>query len=312
MAVLPRAVFAQASTKVYRIGILRGRTPDNVRVWDGFLADLKKYGYNEGGNLVIAVREFDSATTEPDLRAAELVGLGVDVIVTGATPAPEAAKRASSSIPIVMTSHPDPVASGLVASLARPGGNLTGLTTLNAELRGKQLELLRELVPRLGRVAVLMNREIPAHELELNAIRAAGEPSHIAVLAVQARSVSEFEAAFTSATRERVDGMVALSGALFFANRHALAEQAARSRIPTVYGAREFAEAGGLISYGPSLPESYRKAAWYVDRVLKGARPQDLAIQGPQQFEAVVNMKAARALGLVVPPAVLVRAERID
>ena len=302
---------AQAAARVYRIGILRGETPDNVRVWDGFFADLRKFGYIEGANLVVERREYKDVTRDPALLAAELAALRVDVIVAGATPAAEAAKRATSTIPIVMTAHPDPVGSGLAASLARPGGNVTGLSVQTKDLRGKQLQLLKELVPDVRRVAVFQNLEIPAHGLESREIEAAGPSLGIAVVAVQARSVQEFAAALAAALRERAGAMIVLGGAVYFANRHELVSQVARSRIPAIYGFGEFADAGGLIAYGPSLPESYRRAAWYVDRILRGARPQDLAIEQASQFELVVNLGTARALGIVVPRPVLERADRV-
>ncbi|MCC6194209.1 MAG: ABC transporter substrate-binding protein [Burkholderiales bacterium] len=308
---LPGGVFAQTTGKVPRIGILRGRTPANVRVWDGFFADLRQFGYVDGATVVVEIREFDNATTDPANRAAELVRLGVDVIVTGAPPAPEAARRATSTIPIVMTNHPDPVGSGLVSSLARPGGNVTGLSQLIKDLRGKQLELVKEVAPGVNRLAVLMNREVPVHLRELTEIQAAGQALNVRTLVVEARSVSDFEGAFASAARERAGAMIVLGGAVYFANRQALAQEAARHGLPTMYNAREYVEAGGLISYGPKLAENYRRAAWYVDRVLKGSPPQNLPVEQPSQFELVVNMNAAKALGLVMPPAILARAERI-
>ncbi len=311
LVALPRAGLAQSPRKTYRIGILRGVTPDNVRVWDGFFADLRQFGYVEGVNLAIELREYENVTTDAARLAAELAGLRVDVIVTGASPAPDIARRATSTIPIVMTTHPDPVEAGLASSLARPGGNVTGLSNRQKDLRGKQLELLKEVVPALRRVAVLMDRDIPSHQRDFKEVQAAGESLKVEVFAAQAGSASDFAGAFASIARERAGGAIPLGGAIFFAFRRELVEQAARSRMPSIYPAREFAEAGGLISYGPSLQETYRRAAWYVDRVLKGTSPRDLAIEQPSQFELVVNMPAARALGFALPSSVLARAERI-
>ncbi len=312
LVAFPRAVLAQSTPKVYRIGILRGVTPDSVRVWDGFFTDLRRFGYLQGTNLDLEIREYGNATRDPDALASELVRLPVDVIVTGASPAAEAAKRATSTIPIVMTAHPDPVGSGLVSSLARPGGNVTGLSVVTRELRGKQLQILKEVVPGVAKVAVLHNPDIPVQVRELKEVEVAGRSLGVRIIAVQARSVAEFADAFAAAARERAEAMIAFGGAVFFANRQQLVGYAGRGRLPVIYSFREFADAGGLMAYGPSLSESYRRAAWYVDRVLKGAHPQELAVEQPSQFEFVVNTTTAKTLGLVVPPAVLARAELVS
>ena len=302
--------FAQAPARVYRIGILRGQTPDNVRVWDGFFADLKKFGYVEGGNTVLIVREYKDVTRDPDVLAAELVRSKVDVVVAGASPAAEAAKRATSTIPIVMTAHPDPVGSGLATSLGRPGGNVTGLSLQSKDSRGKQLQLLQELVPGLRRVAVLRNRDIPSHERETREIQAAGRALGVDVISVEAASASEFASAVAGAVRERVGAMIVLGSAVFFANRQALVDAVSRSGLPAMYPFAEFADAGGLIAFGPSLSESYRRAAEYVDRILRGARPQDLPIEQASKFDLVINTRTAQALGLTLPRPLLESASR--
>jgi putative ABC transport system substrate-binding protein len=268
-------------------------------------------GYVEGQNILIEGRYYGDRTERLPALAAELVRLNVDVIVAGAPPAPEAAQRATSTIPIVMASHADPVGSGLVVSLARPGRNVTGLSALSPELVGKRLQLLKEAVPRISRVAVLSNPTIPSHALELREAEVAARSLKVQLQVLQARAPSDFASAFSAMTKDRAGGLIALGGSMFFAHRTRIVELAAQSRLPAMYGVKEYAEAGGLMTYGVNLRESFRRAATYVDRILKGAKPGDLPIEQPTKFEFVVNLKTATALGLTIPPSLLLRADQV-
>jgi putative ABC transport system substrate-binding protein len=273
---------------------------------------LRELGYVVGENLIIEGRFYGDRVEQLPALAADLVRLRVDVIVAGATPAPETAKRATSTIPIVMASHPDPVGSGLVASLARPGGNVTGLSTLTSELQGKRLQLLREIIPRLSRVAVLSNPTVPNQKADLRELEASARSLHMQLQVIEARASSDLDDAFSAATRERAGALIVLSGSLiFFAERARLAELAAKSRLPTVYGWREAATVGGLMTYGHNVSHTFRRAALFVDKILKGANPADLPVEQPTKFELVINLKTAKALGLTIPPSLLLRADHV-
>ena len=310
----PLVAVAQAPAKVHRIGLLGGsppNSPEAVHLWEGFFQVLRDLGYVEGQNIVIEGRWYGNRPERLPTLAAELVRLPVDVIVAGTAPSPEAARRATSTIPIVMASHPDPVASGLVASLARPGGNVTGLSSAGLELSGKQLQLLKETLPGLGRVAILSNPTVPSHALNVKEAEVAARSLKVQLQVLPARDPSEFAGAFAAATRERAGALIVLGGSVFFAHRLRLVELAAQSRLPTMYVVREFAQEGGLMAYGADLRDSWRRAAWYVDRILKGAKPADLPVEQPTKFELVINLKTAKALGLTIPPAVLARADEV-
>ena len=235
----------------------------------------------------------------------------MDVIVAGTAPAPEAAQRATSTIPIVMASHPDPVGSGLVVSLAKPGRNVTGLSSLAPELVGKQLQLLKDVVPGISRVAVLWNPTVPVQALSLREAEVAARSLKVQLQLLEARAPGDFAKVFLAMTNARAGGVIALGGSMFFAERSRIAELAAQSRLPAVYILREFAEAGGLMAYGSSIRESWRRAAGYVDKILKGAKPADLPVEQPTKFELVINLKTAKALGLTIPPSVLLRADEV-
>ena len=311
MVASPLIANAQAPARVFRIGLLGGSPPTSAEarhIWQGFFHGLRDLGYVEGQNVVLEGRYYGENLDELPALAAELVRLRVDVIVAGAPPAPEAAKRATSTIPIVMAIHSDPVGSGLVASLARPGGNVTGLSMLSPEMRGKQLQLLKEVMPRLTRVAFLRNPDIPldVRELEVMA-RSLGIRAQV----VEARTPNQIAEAFSAATRERAGALSVLAGSMFFAHRALIAELAAKSRLPTIYLLREHAEAGGLLTYGLDVRDSFRRAAGYVDRILRGAKPGDLPIEQPTKFELVINLKTARELGLTIPPSLLARADQV-
>ena len=309
----PLVAGAQPATKVYRIGLLGGEPPTSPsgRVWEAFFQGLRELGYVEGQNILVEGRYYGEHTERLPSLAAELVRAKVDVIVAGAAPAPEGAQRATSTIPIVMASHSDPVGSGLVVSLAKPGRNVTGLSGLAPELVGKQLQLLKEVVPGISRVAVLWNPTVPVQTLILREADAAARSLKVQLQMLEARAPSDFAKAFPAMTKGRAGGFIALSGSMFFAERSRIVELAAQSRLPAIYGPREYVEIGGLMAYGPSLRESTRRAATYVDKILKGGKPADLPVEQPTKFELVINLKTAKALGLTIPQSLLGRADEV-
>jgi putative ABC transport system substrate-binding protein len=310
----PLTADAQPAAKAYRIGLLGGSPPNSPggrRSWEGFFQGLQELGYVEGQNILVEGRWYGERTDRLPALAAELVRLKVDLIVAGAAPAPEAAQRATSTIPIVMANHNDPVGSGLVASLARPGRNVTGLSTLAPELVGKRLQLLKEVIPGISRVAVLSNPTIPSQALELREAKIAAGSLKVQLQLLEARAPSDFAGAFSAMTKERAGGVIILSSSMFYAERARIAELAGKSRVPAIYGAKEFAEAGGLMTYGINIHESFRRAASYVDKILKGAKPADLPVEQPTKFELVINLKTAKALGLTIPQSLLQRADEV-
>jgi putative ABC transport system substrate-binding protein len=273
---------------------------------------LKDLGWVEGQNIVIEWR-FAGGRAErlPDL-AAELVRLQVDLIVVPSTPPALAAKNATKTIPIVTVGVGDPVGLGLVASLARPGGNITGLTgVVTPEIAGKQLELLKEAVPKVSRVAVLWNPATPGNALALRETEIAARVLGVELQLLEARSLNDFDSAFAAMTAKRAGALLVLGDVMFVTHRIRLAELVAKSRLPAMYGLREYVEAGGLMSYGPIASELFRRAATYVDKILKGAKPADLPVEQPTRFELVVNLKTAKALGLTIPQSVLIRADEV-
>jgi putative ABC transport system substrate-binding protein len=315
LLVRPRAAEAQAPARVFRIGLLGGSpptSPEAAHVWAAFFQGLRELGYVEGRNVVIEGRWYGDNIERLPALAAELVRLPVDVIVAGAAPAPEAARRATSTIPIVLSNHSDPVASGLVASLARPGGNVTGSSIALREVIGKQLQLLKEVVPGLQRIAVLTNPDLLGHELDVRELDIAARALAVGTHLLTARGPGAFADAFAAATKERVGALFILrGGSMFFAHRGRLAELAARSRLPAMSPLREYVQAGGLMSYGVDVRDTFRRAASYVDRILRGAKPADLPVEQPTKFELVINLKTAKTLGLTIPPAVLARADQV-
>ena len=309
---VPKVAPAQLQANAFRIGMLGGSSPTSpeaAHIWGGFLQGMRELGYVEGRNIVIEGRFYGDSVERLPALAAELVRLDVDVIVAGAPPAPEVAKRATSTIPIVMINHNDPVGSGLVASLAKPTGNVTGMSLATAALRGKQLQLLKEVVPRLTSVAVLWNPTGPA--LELNELEVAARTLDLQLQVVEARTASEFPAAFAAATKMRAGALLPQGGSVYFANRVRLVELAAESRLPVMYGVKEYVEAGGLLAYGVDLGDSARRAARYVDKILKGTKAGDLPVEQPTKFELVINLKTAKTLGLTIPPSLLLRADKV-
>ena len=300
----PLAARAQRAGKVYRIGVLG-------TVFEPLRQSLREAGFSEGLNLAIEWRDAEGKAERFDDLAAELVRLSVDVIVATVPAAALAAKRSTASIPIVMVNTPDPVQLGLVASLGRPGGNVTGTTTLSADLSNKQLELLREAVPRASRIAVLWNPSNPWHPLALKGAEAAARTLAVQLQIVEARSPEQLDNAFAAMSRERAGAVLVLADPMTFFHRKRLADLAAKRRLPAMYGVRGYVEAGGLVSYWANQEDLYRRTGIYVARILKGAKPGDLPIEQPTRFELVINLKTAKALGLTIPPSLLARADEV-
>jgi len=308
-AAWPLAASAQQSGK-RAIGLLSpaSRSPSVVPAFFDALAEL---GWIEGKNVVFERRYAENRLERLPELAAELVRLNVDVIVAIGTPGPLAAKRATSTIPIVMTAAGDPLGSGLVASLARPGGNVTGMSLMAPDLGGKRLELLKELLPRLARVAVLWNATNPYAAIVFKEMQAAGPTLGIEVQSLEVRSPDDFDGAFEIARRQRPDALITVEDPLTFSHRKRIADFAIGQQLPSLHGIREFAAAGGLMSYGASLADLYRRAAGYVDKILRGAKPADLPVQQPSKFEFVVNLKTARTLGLRIPDKLVALADEV-
>ena len=309
---LSLSVGAQQSAKIPRIGILPpGPISERVHLWETFRQGLRELGYVEGKNIILV---FPSVEVTPERLphfAAELVNLKVDVIVAAGTVAVQAAKEATKTIPIVMPVATDPVETGLVASLARPGGNITGLTLISSQLSGKRLELLKEVVPRLSRLAVLSNPAALGLPLQMRETKVASQALGVQLQPLEVRNPEDFDRVFQAATKERAGALMALDDAFLFTHRARIVKLAAKSRLPTIYGFTEFAEAGGLMSYAANLSDMYRRAATYVDKILKGAKPADLPVQQPTKFEFIINLKAAKQIGLTIPPNVLARADKV-
>jgi len=307
----PLAAEAQQGGKVYRIGFLWDSPavfPDAI---EAFRQGLRDLGYVEGRNITIEYRWAEGKPERMRELAEELVRLKVDVIMAPSSIYTGAAKRATSTIPIVFMSHADPLGTGHVASLARPGGNATGLTIMMTETNVKGLELFKEAVPGLARVAVVWDPATPSHGPGLKAVEAAGPSLGLRILSVPVRSASEYENAFSTMVRERADGVLVLSTPLFIAGAKPLAELALRHRLPSLFGPKHHVEAGGLMSYSPHRADLYRRGAVFVDKILKGARPADLPVERAMEFEMVINMKTAKALGLTIPPSFLNRADEV-
>jgi putative ABC transport system substrate-binding protein len=276
-----------------------------------FLQGLRDLGWIEGRNLLFEWRFAEGQLKRLAELAADLARTGVDVIVTAAAPSALAAKAATSSIPVVMLDPGDPVGLGLVESLARPGGNVTGVSSIAPELAAKRLALLKETAPGIARVAVLFNAAIPPAEIALRELQAAARVIGVQVQSVPVQGPTGLDEAFRVIVQERIEGVIVFPDPLTFSNQNRIIGLAATSRVPVMYGAREFAEAGGLISYGPSYPAMFRRGAYYVDRILKGARPADLPVEQPAIFELVINLKTAKDLRLTMPQGMLLRADRV-
>jgi putative ABC transport system substrate-binding protein len=299
---------AQQPKKVPRIGYLVSRSAPGPND-QGFQQGLRESGYVEGENIVIERRwAGGNPDRVPDL-AADLVRLKVDVIFAGGGGIIAVVKRLTGTIPIVFMTEGDPVASGLVASLARPGGNITGLTVFGDELAGKRLELLKEVIPKISRVAVL--RHSTSDVSHLRATEAAAPSLGLQLQILEVRNPDDFDSAFGAAKKGRAEALIELASSFLATHRKPLVDLAAKSRLPAMWEHSGFADDGGLMSYGPILPELYRRAAIYVDKILKGAKPADLPVEQPKKFDFIINLKAAKQIGLIIPPNVLARADKV-
>jgi putative ABC transport system substrate-binding protein len=309
----PLAAEAQQAGKVYRVGVLTNRASDpaEVRLWQAFRSGLRERGWIEGQNTLIEFREAEGNVARLPELAADLVRLKVDLIVARASTFVQAAKAATSSIPIVFVVHADPVGAGHVASLAKPGGNITGLAMLMTDLAPKYLELLISAVPMAKRIAVLWSPDTPSHALALKALEEVGRTLPVQQQPVGVRTAAELEGAFAAMARARAQAVLVLIGPIFLAERQRVAQLAMKHRLPTISTLKEVPEAGGLMSYGPNQEDLYRRGAIYVDRILRGAKPADLPVEQATKFELVVNLKTAKTLGLTIPPSLLQRADQV-
>ncbi len=304
-----RSAEAQQAQKVPHIGYMRFI---EVPVYDSaFRKGLNELGYIEGQNIHIEYRFAGGSIERLAEFAAELVRLNVDVIVAGSTQSIDAAKRATKTIPIVFPVTFDPVESGFVASLARPGGNLTGLSTVNPDAAAKRVELIQEVMPRISRLAVLRNPTNSGSRFPLKETEAGAKRLGIRLQILEARSPDDLEGAFRAATKEQANALIVLADALFFAQRGRLGNLGVKHRLPAMFDDAQSVDAGGLISYGASLTDLFRRAAGYVDKILKGARPADLPVEQPMKFELIINLKTAKQIGLTIPPNVLARADKV-
>ena len=309
----PLATEAQSAAKVPRIGvILAGSQGGASKSAEAFRQGLQGLGYVEGRNITIEYRFLEGRLDRSSDFASELARLPVDVIVAPGTAVAQAARKATATIPIVLVTAGNPVGDGLIQSFARPGGNVTGLTmSVDQEIGGKLLELLKEAVPTVSRVAILWNPLTAPHAVQVKETEAAARALGLALQPVSARRPDEIDGAFAAMSRARADGLIVLADPVLLSARVRIADLATKGHLPTIYELREHAEAGGLMSYGPSLPDLFRRAAAYVDRILKGAKPADLPVERPSRFDLVVNRKTAKALALTIPPSVLARADEI-
>jgi putative ABC transport system substrate-binding protein len=303
---------AQQTKKIPRIGYLNsGFVSASPERHEAFRQGLHELGYIDGKNIVIEYRVAEGSSDRLAALAAELVRLNVELIVASGPPGTRAAKKATVTIPIVMAQDPDPVGSGFVASLARPGGNITGLSSLVAELGGKRLELLNEIIPRLSRVAVLGTSANPTNIQQFREIEAAARPIGVSLEFLEVVESKDIESGFQAASKIRANALLVLGNPVVNAHRTQITDLAVKHRLPAVYGQQEFVEAGGLMFYGASITELFRRAATYVDKILKGAKPADLPVEQPKKFEFIINLKTAKQIGLTIPPNVLARADKV-
>jgi putative tryptophan/tyrosine transport system substrate-binding protein len=306
------AVEAQQPTKIPRIGYLTGATAEgqSARI-EAFQQGLRDLGYIEGKNIVIEYRYAEEKLERLPALAVDLVRLKVDVIVTGGGGNTRAAKEATTTIPIVMAQDTDPVGNGFVASLARPGGNITGLSNLSPEITGKQLELLKEIIPKLSRVAVLGTSTNLTNAPQLTETESAAGAIKVKLQYLTVLSPKDIETAFRAAAKGLADAVLVLPSSIFNSNRPQIVKLAAKSRLPAIYSHSQYVVQGGLMTYGASLPDLDRRAATYVDKILKGANPGDLPVEQPTKFDLIINLNAAKQIGLTIPPNVLARADKI-
>jgi putative ABC transport system substrate-binding protein len=303
---------AQQRGKVPRIGFLGNSSEAlEANLIGPFRDGLRELGYIEGKNMIIEWRWAEGKYERFPALIGELIASKVELIVTAGTPASLAVKKAAPSTPLVMIAVGDPVGTGLIQSLAHPGGNVTGLTSIAADLEGKRLELLIEVVPKLSHIAVLWNPASPFQVVSEKEVQAAAQALHMKVLSLGVQAPEQFDQAFAAIRKERPGALNVLADRLFLHNRGRIMDFAAQNRLPGVHAYQELVEAGGLMSYGPSYPGMHRRAAYFVDRILKGAKPADLPVEQPAKFELVINVKAAKKIGLTIPPNVLARADKV-
>jgi putative ABC transport system substrate-binding protein len=313
LLVAPLAADAQPG-KVHRIGFLSPQSTSDPRIQrflDAFQQGLRELGWVEGQNIVIEYRWAEGRAERLADLASELVSLKVDVIVAATTPAISRAKQATGTIPIVMAVAVDPVATGFVASIARPGGNITGLSMMATDLVWKQMQLLKELIPKISRVALLWNPANASNAPQLRQAQDAARALGARLQPLEARGPSEIDSGFAAMTRERAGAVIVLADATFADHRTRIADLAAKSHLPAVYGLTDHAKAGGLMAYGANVADMYRRAATYVDKILKGAKPAELPVEQPTRFELVINLRTAKALGLTIPQSILYRTDEL-
>ena len=308
---VPVSFAQQQRSKVARIGLLEATSASTDAKWrEAMIAGLSALGYVEGKNIIIEYRWAEGNYERLAGLAAELAQLKVDVIVAASVVAIRAAQQATTTIPIVMVRTSDPVGSGFVASLSRPGGNITGLSNINVDISGKYLELLRAAVPKLSRVTVLVNPINPGHPDYLKRVQAAEKANTVKISPAQASTANQIEAAFGAMKQERAGALIVLPDSFFQEQARRIAELAAQHRLPTMFWSRESAESGGMMSYGQNIADHYYRVATYVDKILKGAKPGDIPVEQPTKFELVINMKTAKALGLTMQE-LLFRADKV-
>ena len=302
---------AQQPQKVQRIGYLGGGSAELEKVWlDAFLQGLRELGYIEGKNIIVERRYASGRYDQLPELAAELLRLKVDVILAASTPVAHGAKKATSTVPIVMVVA-DPVGTGLVSSLAHPGGNLTGLSDFHADLITKRLELLKEVVPSASRIAVLLNPANPTCSLQMKELTAVAPALGVTLFAVEAKEPEDIAPVFSTMRKQKAGALIVCGDRMFNTHRRQIFDLTSKNRLPAIYSTMEYADSGGLMSYGANFPDLYRRAATYVDKILKGRKPADLPVEQPKKFEFVVNLKAAKQIGLTIPPNVLARADKV-
>jgi putative ABC transport system substrate-binding protein len=310
----PLGAEAQQAAKIARIGYLAGNLAAAPRLEEALRQGLRDLGYVEGRNVVIEIRDAEGKPERLPALAAELIALKVDVIVAPNTPQALAAKQATRTLPIVFSFVADPVASGLVTSLARPGGNVTGLSSLTRELVGKRLDLLTQAVPGVSRVAVLWQPGFQGERTDKDMLKGADVAARalgVRLQFVEAQGPADFDRAFSDMTRARAGAVTVMGSTMIISGRTRLVELAAKHRLPALYGRREYVDAGGLMSYGSNIADLFRRTATYVDKILKGAKPADLPVEQPTKFELVINLTTARALGLTIPQSLLLQADEV-
>jgi len=311
-AIWSASAYAQPPNKIPRIGILSPFSRSDTAHWQqAFLDALRDLGWDDGKNVVIEPRYAEGRNDRLSGFVAEFIGLKVDIIVTAVTNDTIVAKNATREIPIVMAASGDPVATGIVASLARPGGNITGLSQMNPDLTGKRLELLREIAPNIASLAVLLNPDDPISVLGWNEMEASARKLQVKAISVDVRNTGDLDSALQRAVSAHVGALAIMPNPVFVTNLKQIADFALQNQWPSIFHLREFADLGGLVSYGVDRSDLYRRAAVYVDKILKGANPADLPIEQPTKFDLVINLKTAKALGLTVPPALLATADEV-